>query len=68
MSRNSFIENQQNTGGNESGIRFFDGKEVNVEGFEVRVDTTEYDFKGDLLQFIHSQAQYIEDLEQESYS
>ena len=67
MSRNSFIEKQQNTGGNESGIRFFDGKDVNIEGFEVRVDTTEYDFKGDLLQFIHSQAHYIEDLEQESY-
>ena len=45
--RNSFAEGGVG-GGNESGIKFFDGK-INAEGFEVRVDTTEFDFRNDML-------------------
>ena len=48
-SMNSFIEN---AGCNESGIKFF-GEKLNAAGdndnFEVTVDKSEFDFKGELL-------------------
>ena len=61
-SNNSFLDN---TAGNESGIKFFGGKQDAVgeddEKFEVTVDKSEFELKTELLQFIHCQAMYLEE-------
>ena len=46
----------------ESGIKFFPEPKIESETYEVRIDTTENDFKSDLLQFMHLQACQLEDL------
>ena len=46
----------------ESGIKFFPEPKNESENYEVRIDTTENDFKSDLLQFLHLQACQLEDI------
>ena len=46
----------------ESGIKFFPEAKNESETYEVRIDTTDNDFKSDLLQFLHLQASQLEDL------